>query len=81
MKLIVLQAFGGLLTSQPIHVQEYTPDYRVPYRIDKPSYKPVADLSQITNVTIMRTARFVRADRFLVLDNKNSALIYELEQM
>jgi hypothetical protein len=83
MKVIVLHAFGGALKSGFIQVQEWSPDYRVPYRLEKDKigcYAKPVDLSKIDS-PIMKIARFVRTDRFVDLENKNVAMIYELESM
>jgi len=78
MKLIVLQAFGGKLVSDPIEVPEYPLVYRLLHVKQKPvnlAKDPISD--EVT----YRYAIFKCANRFIDLPNKNSALVYELESI
>ena len=80
MKVIILQAFGGLLKSDYIVVQDWPKDYRVPYnKFDGLNY--AVDVTKIDATPTFRTARFIPTQKFVVLPNNNTALIYELEQM
>ncbi len=79
MKVIILQAFGGLLKSDYIVVQEYPKDYRVLYNKFE-GLNFAVSVAEIDKPTF-RTALFVPANKFVVLPNNNTALIYELESL
>lgn len=77
MKLIILYAFGGLLKSEPIAVQEYTPDYRLPYY--KQLFASPVNLSSFNEPARIQQAKFIRTDKYEIFNNRNTANIYELE--
>ena len=80
-KIIALQAFGGLLKADPIVVADYPPVYEVHCRrVEKfnPMFDPSTDELPIEPLLV---ARFVPTEQFVVLANKNTAMIYELESL
>lgn len=80
-KVIVLQAFGGLLKADPIAVADYPPVYEVRCRrVERfaPVFDPAKDELPIEPLLV---ARFVPTEQFVVLANKNTAMIYELESL